>query len=266
MLQQTKNLIKSVLPHSVLNSREFIVVNQAIQIKLPKFIFLQVDRIYSHLFPSSFLEKERRKYDQEFYNQSSKKLVGAQEKRISIHILEYLLANYDVKSILDVGCGFGQVVRQCLELGYQVKGIDISKWVIETYLKDLHEQDTVFQSPSSSLPFSDNIFDLVVSFNLLEHIATSEVKKTLREIWRVSKKHTFHCISTKRSAPLNRREMHLTAKNRDWWINQFRLAGFSIQRDDLVDQILTQAYVRTSNEHLKKSIEEKRHHYLAWEK
>lgn len=90
------------------------------------------------------------------------------------------------EKILEVGCGRG-IFLDRLVREYQVKtsGIDIAHKAINqaqkesTYNHDLKVADT------TSLPFADNSFDIVISFDTLEHI--QDQKKAVGEMARVLK-------------------------------------------------------------------------------
>lgn len=79
---------------------------------------------------------------------------------------------------LDVGCGNGTVLKLLKEDGYENGyGVDISKLFIKDGkrkgLKNLYYYD------GTNLPFKNNYFDLVGSFNVLEH--TKEPEKFLKD-------------------------------------------------------------------------------------
>ena len=48
----------------------------------------------------------------------------------------------------------------------------------------------------ADIPYKDDSFDLVVSFNLLQHLERSKIKQAVQETVRVSRKYIFHKIIT----------------------------------------------------------------------
>lgn len=129
--------------------------------------------------------------------------------------------------------------------GYQAKGVDISRYVIDKYSQDLLREKVIFNCPSSRLPFENNSFDLVISFNLLEHIPVNDIDSTLKEMLRVCRKFSFNIISLEKGAPLNKIEYHLTVKNKEWWENKFLMAGFKnfqYQSDTFENPLDKEAY------------------------
>jgi SAM-dependent methyltransferase len=90
--------------------------------------------------------------------------------------------------ILDFGCGSGKYVKELRDHGYQAFGCDIK-------MKDEENVDTRFMLQSNilrsidqkyyKLPFEDNIFDLVISDQVFEHV--KNYSETISEIARVLK-------------------------------------------------------------------------------
>ncbi len=93
------------------------------------------------------------------------------------YIKGYLNSNKN-KTFLDVGCGNGSVLNIFKKEGYKKGyGVDISKLFIKEGkkkgLKNLYYYD------GTKLPFKDKFFDLIGSFNVLEH--TKEPEKFLED-------------------------------------------------------------------------------------
>ena len=88
--------------------------------------------------------------------------------------------------ILDLGCGAGQVtsiIRNCRS-ELRVYGIDFSQAAIEqaTMRKD---DSNYLVGDVQDLPFARNSFDIVVGFDILEHVLNFE--QTIKEVSRVLK-------------------------------------------------------------------------------
>jgi SAM-dependent methyltransferase len=92
-------------------------------------------------------------------------------------------SSYKAKRILDIGCG----PRGSLEWAHhaaQRVGLDPLVDRYRTLGIDEHHMEYVC-APSESIPFPDGYFDIVSSFNSLDHV--DNLEKTLREITRVTK-------------------------------------------------------------------------------
>ncbi|KKQ01590.1 MAG: Aspartate/glutamate/uridylate kinase [Candidatus Roizmanbacteria bacterium GW2011_GWA2_36_23] len=99
------------------------------------------------------------------------------------------------KSCLDVGCGTGRLIGILRFFGIDAYGIDVSKHAIELASKAV--KPFLKTGDITNLPFKDSQFDLVISYDVLERIERSNLKKALEETIRVSKKYVFHKIFTK---------------------------------------------------------------------
>lgn len=117
-------------------------------------------------------------------------------------------------SILDLGCGHGRAVIWLRDHDYNCKGVDIT-------LKGLPSSGTpgFIEAPLWDLPFEKYQFDYTFSTDVMEHIPTSMVDKVLREIYRVTRVETFHCISIDEDP--NFPEAHMTVRPIDWWVKRF---------------------------------------------
>ena len=101
------------------------------------------------------------------------------------------------KIVLDVACGVGYGSFYLIKTGdaRRVIGVDISKDAI-TYA-NAHRADIkieFIEGDATKLPFSDNFFDAIVSFETIEHVR--EYEKYLSECKRVLKEEgVFICSS-----------------------------------------------------------------------
>ena len=123
-------------------------------------------------------------YDKEYYGQqglwngtpSSKIVLERVNRTIS-------LVPKDTRTVLEVGCGNGQLLNKLHKSGFDCFGIGIS----EEGLKYVKCKKKLMNG--SNLNFKDNSFDLVICSDVLEHLSLSVYKKTLKELERVSKKY-----------------------------------------------------------------------------
>lgn len=100
-------------------------------------------------------------------------------------LCKYLAENYfkdSYRTLLDVGCGRGEHLREFQKLGYQVTGADLSEEAkemskgVEICLLDIEKE---------ALPYPDNSFDVVFNKSLIEHLNNPE--NFMREAYRVLK-------------------------------------------------------------------------------
>ncbi|CDE72463.1 methyltransferase type 11 [Acidaminococcus sp. CAG:917] len=94
------------------------------------------------------------------------------------------------KDIFDLGVGLGRHSIFFARRGFRVKGIDISEYAVK-HLKEIAEDNKlnieVKCANMLSIPFPDNSFDVVFSFNVIYHTDTKGFQTVLGEIKRVLK-------------------------------------------------------------------------------
>lgn len=91
------------------------------------------------------------------------------------------------KRVLDVACGSGYGTHLLAERGAkEVCGVDISKEAIE-YAKEkyVHEAVSFHSASAAELPFQDDVFDVIVSFETIEHLPDDVRAAYLAEMQRV---------------------------------------------------------------------------------
>lgn len=96
---------------------------------------------------------------------------------------------------LDIGCGSGNLIKWLRFFGIDARGVEISKHALEAL--DPNLKPYVIESDLTDLPFKNGEFDLVLSFDVLEHIERGKIKKAANEAVRVAKKHILHKIYTR---------------------------------------------------------------------
>lgn len=101
------------------------------------------------------------------------------------------------KVILDAACGSGYGCSMMSSFAKKVHGIDIDPGTID-YAKSKYAQVNIeFQvAPVSKLPFKANSFDIIVSFETIEHINETDQELFLKEIKRTLKSGGYLVMST----------------------------------------------------------------------
>jgi SAM-dependent methyltransferase len=94
-----------------------------------------------------------------------------------------------VKTVLDLGCGNGRHTIHLEARGFKTFGVDISisglqqtqhRYVSATLIPNLVLSDIRFP-----LPFRDNVFDGLLSTQVIHHAFIAQIQLTIHEIWRV---------------------------------------------------------------------------------
>jgi uridylate kinase len=113
----------------------------------------------------------------------------------------YLKLQFNPKTLLDVGCGTGELVCLLRKLGVDARGVELSKDALEMSKEEV--KPFLKQGDIEKIPFKSNSFDMVVSFDVLEHIERSNLQKVINETVRVAKKNILHKIYTQENWFLN---------------------------------------------------------------
>lgn len=116
----------------------------------------------------------------------------------AIHLARYNFAKQFCKNkrVLDISCGegYGSYILS-LSGSKEVVGIDISEETISIAKKNYKSDNLKYIVSDASVlkDFDDNYFDLIVSFETIEHL--KDVNEYLKEIKRVAKKDAIIVIS-----------------------------------------------------------------------
>jgi len=111
------------------------------------------------------------------------------------------------KTVLEVGCGLGDLIQYLSKNGRVVKGIEISDYAVK---KCREEGLDVIKADAQNLPFEDNSFDCVVSQHTLEHC--DDPVKAVRESIRVGKK-VVHILPGHKSFDPTHKVNHFTEED-----------------------------------------------------
>ncbi len=99
----------------------------------------------------------------------------------------YYEKNNNYKNILDVGIGIGEAYPYMTnDERKKLVGVDIDRFKLETFAKN-YQDANVIQASALSLPFKDNVFDVVQCLAVLEHFKAEDLKIIIQELKRVLK-------------------------------------------------------------------------------
>lgn len=183
------------------------------------------------ILKNKFSLSENLSFYDRYWKQNKKKVATW---NYGINIVDNLISNYDFKTILDAGCGSGDVVRYLTSKGYDTKGIELSGSVLKDFAGDMLKKGIVQQGSLMKLPFKDNEFDVVFSSEVLEHIDEDDIPKVVEELSRVCKEIIFLTISLRPSSNFNK--YHINLKPREWWENQFLQHSFTKEKK-IIDKL-----------------------------
>jgi len=139
------------------------------------------------------LENEQECYDESW----SKGLATGREEYGNLHTnLEFLEEVNLLKPsdrVLEIGCGIGSLVFELSKQGCNITGIDISHKAISHGLQKYGDIKLQVQA-AESLPYENESYDFVLSFDLFEHIPQAD--KHVSEVSRVLRTGGYYLFQT----------------------------------------------------------------------
>jgi cyclopropane fatty-acyl-phospholipid synthase-like methyltransferase len=132
--------------------------------------------------------------------------------------LEYLKNEFNIKSMLDIGCGPGGMVKLGRELGLETYGIDGDFTVDRDIEVTIHDYNT----GSSSL---DVTVDLIWSVEFLEHVYEQYQDNYMQDF--IKGKYALITFAP----PGKPGHHHVNCKNPEYWIEVFKKYGFEYDEE-----------------------------------
>jgi len=130
----------------------------------------------------------------------NKALVEAEWKQVAwgnyetnLHFLDLVSIPPPPLRILEIGCGKGAILNHLHLAGYQCTGIDTDPDALRD-CRAAHPQLSVELGSGDAIPFGDASFDVVLSFDVFEHIRDSD--KHAAEVKRVLTKTGQYLLQT----------------------------------------------------------------------
>ena len=158
---------------------------------------------------------EREKYEG-IYNSASGKRYG--HKNHGKNFIPFI-KEWQPKSLVDIGCGYNEFVKETKLLGIDSIGVDFAC------------RDADIIADAKNLPFENKKFDVLTSFDMLEHLLPSEVKIVLKEFSRVSNRFVFSISYQPSVWKWKGQTLHPTVMPEEWWICRIvELGGTHIKK------------------------------------
>lgn len=139
------------------------------------------------------------------------------------------LESYEVKTVLDCGCGEGKMLTGIKKKYPHIKvaGMDIAKNCINERMVDIFTQGCMWKE--ADYPGD---FDAIFAVDVMEHLPTKKVCGVLEILRKKAKKFVFLsiCLTDDRlGQQLIKEPLHLTVQPAYWWIRHFEENGFEMK-------------------------------------
>lgn len=148
--------------------------------------------------------------------------LGGHEMKTHIDqgVLDFALQHFNIKTMIDIGCGPGGMVELARELGIDSYGIDGDFRLERKYPEKYYLQD--FTKDKANI---DKTFDLAYSCEFVEHVREEYVPNFMDTFTKAT-----HVIMT--FAPEGTPgHHHVNCRNEEYWINVFTNYGFIFDKD-----------------------------------
>ena len=163
-------------------------------------------------------------------------------REITKVLLDPICAAARERQVLDAGCGTGGMLSWLTQYAgsHRVVGIDLSPTALEFCRERNHQQLT--QGSIAQLPFADSSFDLVTSFDAIQHVLNQGDVRAIGEMYRVLRPAGFAFVRTSayewlrsgHDAALNVQRRYTLGELSD----EMQRAGFTIRRATYANTLL----------------------------
>lgn len=153
--------------------------------------------------------------------------------------------------LLDLGCSGGGFIRDVINegwLGVGLEGSDFSKknhraeWPIipdNLFTCDVTKPFSIFEEDIRG-ELNPLIFDVITSWELIEHIAEPDVAAVVDNVRRHLHSSGLWIMSVSPNEEIiNGVKLHQTVQSRDWWVRRFQELGF-VHHEPLIKYFNTQ--------------------------
>ena len=170
-------------------------------------------------------------------------MAGYGEKYYKMHVAVHrdwerlvgkdIFETFDIKSIIDLGCGIGSFLEGANEAGCtDMLGIEIHLENAQKYIVDSIDKYIQKGDITSQLNI-ERTFDCCISFEVAEHILPEMSQNFVKNLVKYSDKYIIFTAAPP-SQPCRR---HINLREKDFWMNLIEKENFSYQHE-LVEKCL----------------------------
>ena len=163
----------------------------------------------------------QRLYDEEYFSTRSRPPMW-------IRRAEFIKEKFNPKTVLDVGCAYGELVKGLVDLGIEAYGIDGSDYAINNSEPSIRPKLFKVNLNSDPFPFNDNFFDVVGSFYSVEHI--HNIDFFAQELHRIMKDNGLAWFLTPNEGLEGRNDTDVFTNTFEEWKKIFEKNSFNFRK------------------------------------
>jgi SAM-dependent methyltransferase len=166
-------------------------------------------------------EDLQRLYDEEYFSTRSRPPMW-------IRRAEFIVEKFHPKTVLDIGCAYGELVKGLGDMGVESYGVDGSEYVINNSHPSIKSKLFKVNLNSDVLPFEDKKFDVVGSFYSVEHI--HDIDFFGKELHRVLKDDGIAWFLTPNEGLEGRNDTDVFTNTFEDWKKIFEKRNFQVKK------------------------------------
>ena len=141
---------------------------------------------------------------------------------------EFIHEKFHPKTVLDVGCAYGELVKGLVDMGVEAYGVDGSEYAINNSDSSIRSKLFKVNLNSDKFPFDDKTFDVVGSFYSVEHI--HDIDFFAKELQRILKDDGVAWFLTPNEGLEQRNETDVFTNTFEEWKKIFEERGFKVAK------------------------------------
>lgn len=163
----------------------------------------------------------QRLYDEKYFSTRSRPPMW-------IRRAEFIKEKFNPKTVLDVGCAYGELVKGLTDLGIEAYGIDGSDYAINNSDPSIRSKLFKVNLNSDPFPFDDKFFDVIGSFYSVEHI--HDIVFFAKELHRTMKDNGVAWFLTPNEGLEGRNDTDVFTNKFEEWKKIFEKYSFRVQK------------------------------------
>lgn len=163
----------------------------------------------------------QRIYDEKYFSTRSRPPMW-------IRRAEFIIEKFHPKTVLDVGCAYGELVKGLNDMGVEAYGIDGSEYAINNSDPSIKSKLFKINLNSDPFPFDEKTFDVIGSFYSVEHI--HDIDFFAKELHRTLKDNGIAWFLTPNEGLEGRNETDVFTNKFEDWKKIFEERNFKITK------------------------------------